>query len=313
MNRISKGLLDGLQQEILDWRNDYLAENLTSYLVNRGINPEQIILENQGTAKRSYRKEVSGFRTETSDYDNRDYLYLQTNKEGFYDSLPQNIFHQPGKGRTEKNTAETIEEIRNHKLEEAEARKFFLPFEYGFQHIRLLLKLFEQDFEKQSGHGKLLAVFSEQFPVLKRLEPFQAYVFFRLIPLLHKIRNDFRLVEECLEMLFDVAFEINMVYGQNRKSTFTTGVNLGECGLGVDMVTDGIIADGDPSLLIIIGPVKKQLLSEFIKGRKYYLLVDELLGYLVGVEYEVCTEITFDGEGEKVNLNEAFLGLSLVL
>ncbi|MBC7388525.1 MAG: type VI secretion system baseplate subunit TssG [Opitutaceae bacterium] len=313
MNRIREELLEGLQQEILDWKNDYLAESLTAYLVNRGLNPEQIILENQGTAKRSYRKEVSGFRTEISDYDNREYLYLQTNKEGFYDALPQNLFHQPSKGRTEKNTSETIQEIRNHKQEQAEARKFFLPFEYGFQHIRLLLKLFEQDFEKQSGQGKLVAIFAEQFEVLKRLEPFPAYIFLRLIPLIHQIRNDFRLVEECLQMIFNISFKIELVYGDQAENSFTTGVKLGECGLGVDLVTDGVVADGNPSIKITIGPVKQSIIPAFITGGESDLLLDELLGYLVGVEYEMKKELLFDREDKEVNLSEGMLGVSLFL
>ena len=305
--------MDGLQQEILDWKNDYLAENLTAYLVNRGLNPEQIILENQGTAKRSYRKEVSGFRTEISDYDNSEYLYLQTNKEGLYDVLPQNLFHQPSKGRTEKNTSEAIQEIRNHKQEQAEARKFFLPFEYGFQHIRLLLKLFEQDFEKQSGQGKLVAIFAGQFEVLKRLEPFPAYIFLRLIPLIHHIRNDFRLVEECLEMIFNIPFRVELVYGDQAENSFIKGVQLGECGLGVDLVTDGIVADGDPILKITIGPVKQSIMPDFITGGKNDLILNELMGYLVGVEYEIKKELLFDREGVNVNLSESVLGVSLFL
>ncbi|MBC7391360.1 MAG: type VI secretion system baseplate subunit TssG [Opitutaceae bacterium] len=313
MNRIREELLDGLQQEILDWKNDFLAESLTAYLVNRGLKPEQIILENQGTAKRSYRKEVSGFRTEISEYDNREYLYLQTNKEGFYDALPQNLFHQPSKGRTEKNTSEAIQEIRNHKQEQAEARKFFLPFEYGFQHIRLLLKLFEQDFEKQSGQGKIVAIFSEKFDVLKKLEPFPAYIFFRLIPLIHHIRNDFKLVEECLQMVFNISFRIELVYGDQAENSFITGVQLGECGLGVDLVTGGVISDGNPSLKISIGPVKQLMIPAFIIGGKSDLLFDELLEYLVGVEYEIKKELLFDRNEREVSLSEAVLGVSLFL
>ena len=113
MYRINPELKDSLEHEIISWGIDSQSGSLMAYLINRGVNPELLISESQGVSKRAYRKEVSGFRTEISDFDNREYVFLQTHRDGLYDSLPSTIFHQPTKGKTEKNIEETIQEISN--------------------------------------------------------------------------------------------------------------------------------------------------------------------------------------------------------
>jgi len=309
MDRLSPELKHGLKQEIISWGIDSRAESLMAYLINKGVDPELLIAESLGISKRSYRKEVSDFRTEISDYDNRDYLFLQTQREGLYDSLPENIFHQPSKGKTEKTTRETIQEIRRYKQEQSEARRFFLPFEYGFQHIKVLLCLFEQDFEKHAANSRVIDIFSEQFGILKKLDMASAYQFLRLIPLIHQIRNDFCMVASCLELILGVPFVIENVFVPTKNAV--QGASLGNCSLGMDLVTGGWTTDGNCSLKTIIGPLGQEAIKGFISGGNNDLILDELLGYFISADYEVVKELVVEENCREIVLDEgALLGVN---
>src|SRR4051812_4279734 len=124
-NLLGEDFLIQLQHDIQELNLDLKAEVIAASLIQKGIQPDQIIIQPKGNSQRAYRKDVSAFYTLLSDYDNTEYLYIETHRDGFYDALPENIFHQPSRGRTEKNKYEVIDEIKKHRAEEKAARKFF--------------------------------------------------------------------------------------------------------------------------------------------------------------------------------------------
>jgi type VI secretion system protein ImpH len=286
-----------LEQDIRDLDLDLKAEVIAAGLIQKGVPSSQIIIHPKGTTQRSYRKDVSAFYTLLSDYDNTEYLYLETHRDGFYDSLPENIFHQPTRGRTEKNKFEVIDEIRKHRAEEKAARKFFLPLEQEFLNIRTLLHLLEDDFEKNSENSKLIDVFSEHWPILKKLDTYHAYVFLRIIPLIHSIRNHFELTSKAMGLVLGVAVEIHLNKpGKINARSFL--FDLGGCILGMDSTVGEDVMDGEYDLKVSIGPLKDEEIPLFITRGKYETVVDELLDYFIGANYLYQKELLID-EPEK--------------
>lgn len=292
-NLLQEDFLIQLQHDIKDLHLDLKAEVIAASLIQKGISPDQIILQPKGNAQRSYRKDVSAFFTLLSDYDNTEYLYLETHRDGFYDALPENIFHQPTRGRTEKNKYEVIEEIKKHRAEENDARKFFLPVEQEFMSVKTLLHILEDEFEKNSENSRLINVFSGHWPILKKLDTYHASIFLRIIPLIHLIRNNFDLASQTMSLILGIPIEIHL-HKPGKMDARSFLFDLGGCVLGMDTTVGTDVMDGEYDLKINIGPLKDDELPHFITGGKYENIVDELLDYFIGANYLYHKEIVID-------------------
>ncbi len=303
-----------LLDDILKLNLDFKAEVIAASLIQQGVHADQIIIQAKGNSQRSYRKEVSSFHTTHSNYDHAEYLYLETHRDGFYDSLPENIFHQPTRGRTEKNKYEVIDEIRKHREEEKAARKFFLPFEQEFTRIKTFLHLLENDFDKNTDNSRLIAIFSEHWPILKRLDTYHAYIFLRIIPLIHGIRNNFELASQTISIILGIPIEITL-YKTGKISANAFLFNLGGCALGMDTTVGSELIDGEYDLKVNIGPLKENQLPDFINGGKYETIVDELLDYFIGANYIWHKEILIDHLGKTFTLKKenVILGVNAFL
>ena len=73
---IAKELLDRINHDIIEYGIDYRAEVLAHNLAKNGLAFEQIIFQLKGIAKRSFRKDVSDYYLEISNYDGNEYLHL---------------------------------------------------------------------------------------------------------------------------------------------------------------------------------------------------------------------------------------------
>jgi type VI secretion system protein ImpH len=313
-NLLGEEFLMQLQHDIQELNLDLKAEVIAASLIQKGIQPDQIIVQPKGNSQRSYRKDVSAFYTLLSDYDNTEYLYIETHRDGFYDALPENIFHQPTRGRTEKNKYEVIDEIKKHRSEEKAARKFFLPLEQQYTAVKTILHILEDDFEKNTDNSRLISVFSEHWPILKKLEPYHAYIFLRIIPLIHTIRNNFELAGNTMSLIVGIPVEIRL-HQPGKIDARSFLFDLGGCVLGMDSTVGTDVFDGEYDLKINIGPLKKQELSHFITGGKYETIIDELLDYFIGANYLYHKEILIDEQEKNFTLEtgKVLLGVNAFL
>lgn len=311
---LSEAFLIQLEHDIREFDLDLKAEVIAASLIQKGIPAQQIIIQPKGSAQRSYRKDVSAFYTQLSDYDNTEYLYIETHRDGFYDALPENIFHQPTRGRTEKNKYEVIDEIRKHRAEEKAARKFFLPLEQEYTSIKTFLHLLEDDFEKNSDNSRLIEIFSEHWPILKKLDTYHASIFLRIIPLIHSIRNDFELASKSISLILGIPVEITLHKpGKINASSFL--FDLGGCILGMDSTVGSDVMDGEYNLKVNIGPLQKEEVHHFIVNGKYETVVDELLDYFIGAHYLYHKELLIDELEKQFKLekDKVILGVNAFL
>lgn len=311
---IDEQSLESLRHDIREMGTDYRAEALVSGLIKIGVNPDQIIITPKSTSQRSYRKEVSDFYSEISDYDHKEYLFLHTHRDGLYDALPENIFHQPTRGRTEKNKYETIDEIKRHREEEKEIRKFFLPFEHEYNYVKVQLYSIEEEFENHTNSSKLIEVFSAHWPILKKLDAYHAYVFLRIIPLINTLRNNFELVSKSMSLILGVNIELSLVWKELHDDRALSFI-LGKGNLGMDTIIGANTHDGEHDVLVKIGPLQSFEIENFIHKGKHAEVIDELLDHFLGANYYFHKEIVVEKEEESFVLQDglAVLGISSYL
>ena len=311
MSVLDKEILRKFRESILDLESDYTAEAIVAGLVHHGIPDDQIIIASQNTAKRPCRKDVSGFHTEFVEYDDKEYLFIHANRDSIYDSLPENLFHQEKRGNA-VNKYEIIEQIRLQKKEEADARKFFLPLEYEYHKVRQLLYNLEEDFEKNTDNTKLIAVFSVYWPILKRLEKRQAWIFLRIIPMINAIRNHIPLVEQSMGLILNTVVKIETRYQKNIPADELPLFTLSGSWLGHTTILPGAVCSGEQDLLIKV-QIKEE--NTYINGGPQAGLVEEVADFFLAADYFLTVQYEYHTTENSciLNYDRVCLGLNFTL
>ena len=303
----------GMHELITNYASDYTVESIASSLIKKGVSPNQIILKATGTPCRSHKKDVSSIHSYFYEEANEDLFFLDSPREGIYDALPESIFHSFSGKQSVKNKLEVIDEIKRHREEEKQARIFFLPFEQEFFNIRRIIFSFEDQFEWMSNTSSLVEIYHTCYPILNELTVEKGYLFLRLIPLIHEIRDDFKKIEACLTMLLDADIKITLSFKENFVTTYTPP-ELGQAMLGTNTIIGNCMEDGEPDLSIIINPNKNSNITDYLFFEKTIKHTEQLCNFFIGAQYEISISYSMDINNNHLALNAtSVLGYNVYL
>ncbi len=131
------------QQTTFDLRAELLFDSILDY----DIDDIDVVLKYNGLFYRNYSKDKMNV---SQDLINPDILNIDLSRDGFYDILPENITHNREKSQKD----DAVQEFKNRKREEKEARHFFSPLENEFFRFRHSIEKYESDFfSKISANG----------------------------------------------------------------------------------------------------------------------------------------------------------------
>src|SRR5664279_4835889 len=117
--------------------SDFKAEVIAAEMVENNIPADRIMILMLGGLQRTFRRDVDSVTEEIFDYDHKEYFLVKTHKEGMYDMLPEGLFHHAESNKSSKTEKEIIASIKQRRVEERNARRFFLPFEAALNHLRI--------------------------------------------------------------------------------------------------------------------------------------------------------------------------------
>ncbi len=266
-----------------DFRAEAVAVNLLKY--HRAVS--NIFIERIGINDRAYLKDIKSISSSFLGFD-EEVFTIETYREGIYDYLPEGLFHPPSLGASRKNVDTVVREIRKQKRVEEDARKFFRPFELEifFTEISALLKEFE--FEITSDTDTLLETVSELWPLIKMLDPQNAYIFIYILPFFHQIRGDKKWFERCMSALLQVPVEVsftpNIIDGIEESND---SLLLGNARLGVTYIPSGRHMDGLRNWVVNIGPIPYHEMKKFIDGHPFRKVLQALYDYFLPVNVDV--------------------------
>lgn len=302
-----------IRNTLIDQSSDYSVESTASSLIKKGVLPEEVILKSKGTSKRSFKKDVSAIFTTLNEETNSNLFFLESPREGIYDTLPESIFHSFSGTKSVNNKESIKEEIKKHREEEKQARLFFLPFEQEFFNIKRTLFTFEDAFDSLANASSLIEIYKSYYPVLTELSVEKGYLFLRLTPLIHDIRDDFTRIEECLTMLLDATVQISLCYQKNAISSYTPP-ELGFATLGTNTIIGNLIEDGEPDLSIVLSPADSLKEYDYLFFQKQIALTKQLCDFFIGAQYEISISYALDRTDRDLLLNDtAVLGYSVCL
>lgn len=303
------------------YRPDLKAEVIAAEMVDNGVaSIEQLMIVLMGASKRTFRKDVDSLAEETAKYDHKEYIMIKTHKEGIYDMLPEGLFHQPALPKSATTEKEILAYMRQHRVEEQNARRFFLPFEAAINHQRIQLALYESRLDKGAHHDDLLEVFAAHWEIFDYLDTAQANIFIQILPLIHDLRDDHRMVETIFHLIFDLPITISMQRQRPIKNPKPIFSLLSDCRLGVNMTTTNNVYDGgEDELIIAIGPIDNSQLRKFSPGTTNNKILELLCSYLLPIHIETSIEYELDKQDKVFRLADkessfnSTLGLSTYL
>ncbi|CAN5670723.1 type VI secretion system baseplate subunit TssG [soil metagenome] len=272
-------------------RTDFKAEVIAAELVDSGTPLDRILILMLGGAKRPYRKDVDEIIEEISDYDHKEYTHVKTHKEGIYDMLPEGLFHSPTLPKSATDEKEIIVALKKHHIEEANARKFFLPYEASINELRIQMALHESRLDKRLDNSEMVDIFASQWEIFKWLDARQANIFLHLLPLLHDVRDDYGVAETIFELIFLLPAEITLQQQKPVRLENQIFSSFDNSILGVNFTTSNkVFYTGENEIVVSIGPMPNSMLQGFIAGGNNEKILELLCDYLLPVHIDTNVE-----------------------
>ena len=309
-------LLAQLRRQPFDLR----LEVILAELLAQGYEFDDFLIRPVGLFARRYRRDLGTVRDEDFERSGRPVVrtVLELHREGLYDALPQQVFHQPGTDSTDAppGPRAMVEDIRQQRRKEKATRLFFLPFEQEFFHFRVLIEQEERRYFTNLSarwYNEALARFWNVAD--SSLPPGPLTNLLYLLPLAHGIVGDLPRTRQCFESVLGQAVQLRVVAPLCHPVVASApgagpaagGSTLGNLALGRDRVLGGDYQETLPALEIsLLGLSVAQLeayLSSEWPARALALLCEYFVAFETDVvlRYEMATaEPAFVlGEGEE--------------
>lgn len=304
-------LSDEIKNRINNFKFDLKAEVIISEILEQlDSNEQNILVEHKGQFKRPFRKDVLGAEIVNYNYDITEYVKVNLSRDGIYDTLPEGITHQLVADKPQKMVSDMTKEYKIHKKEEEYARKFFFPFENEFFLKAIERENIEKEILLELNGSKPLDFFYDFWHIDRELPPVLVSKLIRILPYLHKIVGNLDMTVHCLSYLLEEEVEI-AEQGYKEQSSSEEEINLGNCRLGLDMISGSAYMDYSLYLEFKIGPLQKTSFLDYIHQGKLKKFIELFYEYFLPMEVDVKTTILLEKETEVFNLTEnTILGIT---
>jgi hypothetical protein len=307
-------LLTQLRRQPFDLRLEVILAELLAY----GYEFDDFLIRPMGLFARRYRRDLGTVSDEPFERGNRPVVrtVLELHREGLYDALPQQVFHQPGTTTNEPGAGvrAMVEDIRLQRRKEKATRLFFLPFEQEFFRLRVRIEQEERRYFTNLSarwYNEALARFWGIADCGLPPEPLTNLLY--LLPLAHSTTGDLARTQLYFESVLGRPVQLRTIAPQRHELPImpspqpaTGGGALGNLALGRDLVLGGDYQETIPALEISIHDLSVADLEAYLAdewpAKALALLCEYFIPFEtdVVVRYEMATtEPSFYlGEGE---------------
>lgn len=308
-------LLAHLRRQPLDLRLEVVLAELLDY----GYTFDDFLVQPVGLFARRYRRDLGNVRDEKFERAYRSVVrtVLEVHREGLYDALPQQVFHQPGSTNGQAGVQAMVEDIRAQRRKEKATRLFFLPFEQEFFRCRIRIEQQEkQYFTNLSArwYNYAMARFWGIDETNLPTGPLTNLLY--LLPLAHGIVGDLARTQQCFESVLGQPVQLKVVpplrhlLPTSMDDTANSGAlsgTLGAMELGRDLMLGGDYQETMPALEISLYGLSIAELEGYLGGRWRAKALALLCEYFIAFETDVviryemaAVESSFQlGEGEE--------------
>ncbi|MBO2013019.1 type VI secretion system baseplate subunit TssG [Hymenobacter negativus] len=306
-------LLARLRRQPFDLRLEVIMAELLAY----GYAFDDFLVRPVGLFARRYRRDLGTVSDEPFERGSLPVVrtVLELHREGMYDALPQQVFHQPGITTHDPSSGvrAMVEDIRLQRRKEKATRLFFLPFEQEFFRMRVRIEQEERRyFTNLSAHWYNEALARFWGIADCGLPPGPLTNLLYLLPLAHSITGDLPRTQLYFESVLGRHVQLRTIEPQLHALPTATVAQpnssgtLGNLALGRDLVLGGDYQETLPALEISLHGLSVADLEAYLAGEWPAKALALLCEYFVPFEtdvvvrYEMATvEPSFYlGEGE---------------
>ena len=310
-------LLTHLSRQPFDLRLEVILAELLEY----GYAFDDFLVQPVGLFSRRYRRDLGTVRDERFERGHRPVVrtVLEVHREGLYDALPQQVFHQPGSGSagSPPGVRGMVEDIRAQRRKEKATRLFFLPFEQEFFRCRVRIEQEERRYFSNLSarwYNNAMARFWGVADAGLPAGPLTNLLY--LLPLAHGIVGDLPRTQQCFENVLGLPVRLRVTAPLRhalvpdervRGAPAATGTTLGNLSLGRDLVLGGDYQETLPALEVMLLGLSVAELESYLSGGWQAKALALLCEYFIA--FETDTVVRYDmaaaeahfhlGEGEE--------------
>lgn len=290
------GLLDQMPVKRLK------AENVLLELLEAGLcKKEDLVVLPERSPAYFFERDISTVKEIMNPVAGNLWFRADIPRDGFYDTLPERLFHRPiGRG---KNGGEW-DEIREEEVkQEAEARLFFAPFDSTVSHQLIQIARFEKDVlagDDKRFLKEFLQVFWPEASAL-HLNDGQKIGLYHLTVSCYRVAGNLVQMQECFNRMVvdpvELCFE-DIPFEEPVENEFAA---IGEMVIGVDAMLAKDTFMKWTRLRIKVGPLTYEQMNKYFPGCAGERLLHFLCSLLVPVEMDWIIDLVpdVDAGGEK--------------
>jgi hypothetical protein len=264
-------------------RADIRSEVFAAALASAGVPMESMYFRTQSTFRRSKAMDLDDVRIDKPETGDGQ-LVFSLNREGLYDMLPEGLFHFRDASGSHMTRDELFNDIKRSRQEEADARKFFGPFENEFFQHRLQLEMQEQRLLRKGNDADNRELFEKLYGPAPAIEDRYVLPLLHVMPVFHRIRGDISQVARCLSRFLDLPVHIEHASTTRHPATAEGLKALGQAVLGVDAVAGDRFDSAMPVYEVHVSDIPRAEVGRFFPDGGSAGVLEFLLTCLLPME-----------------------------
>lgn len=272
-----------MSKQINHIETDFKAEVVASQLIKNGQEEDKVLILRRKGDKRVVAKDIDKVELQISPFDMQEYLHIYTLRKSIYDSLPESLFHSVSNTQN-KSKDDIINEIKKHREEEIQARKYFQPFEMLIDKMLVEAQMEEEKFYEMDNQSHIADVLKNYWSILNFLSPQQTLIFIKIIPMLTEISQSKQLIAETISVLIDCQVSISIGEKQKVKLAIDERIRLGKGRLGVNFIIGNTIEINRETWIINVEIDSDENIKHFKSNKTKDFLLKELMSLIIPLD-----------------------------
>lgn len=242
------------------------AEALCAELMENGVSFDELVIRHAGAFRKSYRNDVEQV---SEARDGSGQLIIEVNRDGFYDKLPEGLFHQTRGGSNTSGLNAMLGEHRRFREEERQARRFFQPLEQ--ECFRYAVAAEQEERKLRSGmlNGNLHRDFYRFWNIDPALPAKPASILVLVMPWIRQIKGDMQLTAKALSMALAKPVEVALLLPEELSCQYRGFALDGAARLSMDTVCGDHLAEPYIQWHFTICGLEQHEPEQYIPGNGY--------------------------------------------
>ena len=285
---------------------DLRLEIVANEMINMGVDIDQILVSPLGGFFRGFRKDVSEINVLEDNLGGVLYYQIKTSRDGLYDAIPENIFHDNIEEILAGKAIDPIENVKKNREEEEAARKFFQIVEKEMYRLKILFEQEERKSIMGSSQFYKHDIFLKLWNELEGLDSQYLPPLMQILPLACKYHGNLEVMEVFLKFLLETDVSIEPQNEENVPVLVDMPLPLGSIWLGNDSILGNFFYDFEQAFAINIGPLSSSELEFYLEEGKAWKAVQVFIEYYFPINSKINLKYFMQETQNTIILNSNF-------